>query len=297
MSRKVSSGGHDVSTKQACLYVIATPIGNLRDISQRAIETLSGVDAILCEDTRHSGKLLAELGIRKPMISLHDHNERARIEQVLARLQAGESLALISDAGTPLISDPGFPLVRALRQAGVPVLPIPGANAVITALSAAGLPTDRFSFEGFLPAKSGARRELLESLANDPRTLVFYESPRRLAAMLADVASVIDADREVVVARELTKLHEEFIQGMAGELAVSLADREIKGECVVMIAGARKQSKSLAMDAEKVLRVLLKELPASKAAKVAAQLTGESRKELYALASRLSGNGTEENNA
>lgn len=291
MSRKVSSGGIDVSTKQACLYVIATPIGNLGDISKRAIDTLAGVDAILCEDTRHSGRLLAELGLQRPMISLHDHNEHSRITQVLDRLRAGETLALISDAGTPLISDPGFPLVRALRQEGFAVIPIPGANAVITALSAAGLPTDRFSFEGFLPAKSGARREALDNLANDLRTLVFYESPRRLAAMLADVAGALDADREVVVARELTKLHEEFIQGTAGELAASLADREIKGECVVMIAGARAQDATVAMDSGKVLRILLKELPAAKAAKLAAQLTGEARKDLYALASKLSDQG------
>lgn len=289
MSRKVSSGDPYVSTKQARLYVIATPIGNLGDISRRAADILASVDALLCEDTRHSGKLLAELGIRKPTISLHEHNERDRIEQVLARLQAGESLALISDAGTPLISDPGFPLVRAVRAAGFAVTPVPGASALIAALSAAGLPTDRFSFEGFLPPKSAARCNRLGTLANDVRTLVFYESPRRLAAMLADVAAVMGMEREVVVARELTKLHEEFIAGPAGELAASLASRDLKGECVVMVAGAPASPAAVTQEAEKVLRLLLKELPASKAAKIAAQLTGESRKELYALANDLSG--------
>ncbi|MDX1454247.1 MAG: 16S rRNA (cytidine(1402)-2'-O)-methyltransferase [Gammaproteobacteria bacterium] len=278
-----------MSTQKPALHVVATPIGNLGDITARARDILASVDIVLCEDTRHSGRLLAELGIKAELRSLHDHNERQRIEQVLGDLDGGKSLALISDAGTPLISDPGFALVRALRDAGHDVVPVPGPSAVISALSAAGLPTDRFSFEGFLPGKSGQRRKVLAALASDPRTLVFYESPRRIHACLDDLATEFGPDRRVVIARELTKLHEEFIVGSVADLQASLAGRELKGECVLMLAGNDSESSGIGLDADTLLKALLEELPASKAAKLAARLTGESRQELYARASTLAG--------
>ncbi|HCW88564.1 MAG TPA: 16S rRNA (cytidine(1402)-2'-O)-methyltransferase, partial [Marinobacter sp.] len=190
------------------LFVVATPIGNLEDLSARARSVLGAVDRILAEDTRHSGRLLQHLGISKPMMSLHDHNERDRLEQVLDLLGQGERLALISDAGTPLISDPGYVLVRELRARGITVVPVPGACALIAALSAAGLPTDRFVFEGFLPPKSGARKRALEQCRQQTATIVFYESPRRIAGCVADMAETFGGTREIVLARELTKTFE-----------------------------------------------------------------------------------------
>ena len=277
------------------LYVVATPIGNREDLTRRAERILAEVDCIFCEDTRHSGKLLAELGISTPRISLHEHNERARIDAVLERLRHGESCALISDAGTPLINDPGFVLVRALRDAGFRVVPIPGASAVTAALCAAGLPTDRFSYEGFLPAKGTARRERLQAVANDPRTLVFYETPHRLHDMLADAADVFGAKRTASVAREMTKLHEEFRAGSLTEL-VAWTETEpnaTRGEIVVVIAGASSAGAARTFSSDEVLRALLDELPASKAAKVAAKLTGERRQLLYQRALELSGEARE----
>ena len=271
----------------AGLYVVATPIGNLGDITARARDILASVDVVLCEDTRHSGRLLAELGIKAELRSLHDHNERQRIDQVIGELEAGKVLALISDAGTPLISDPGFVLVRALREAGHRVIPVPGASAVIAALSAAGLPTDRFSFEGFLPSKSGQRRKTFAALAGDARTLVFYESPRRLQDCLDDLAVEFGPHRQVVIARELTKLHEEFISGSVAELQGGLAGRELKGECVLMVAGNDGGDSGIGLDADTLLKALLEELPASKAAKLVARLTGASRQDVYARANEL----------
>lgn len=277
------------------LYVVATPIGNREDLTRRAERILGEVDCIFCEDTRHSGKLLADLGISTPRISLHEHNESARIENVRERLRRGESCALISDAGTPLINDPGFALVHALRDAGFRIVPVPGASAVIAALSAAGLPTDRFSYEGFLPAKGGARRERLTALANDPRTLVFYEAPHRLREMLVDAAAALGAQRRACVAREITKLHEEFRNGSLAELvAWTESDpNATRGEIVVMIAGAANEKASHALNSDELLRALLEELPASKAAKIAASLTGERRQALYQRALELSGEARE----
>ncbi len=293
-SRKVSSGGRTVSTQPdgstGVLYVVATPIGNREDLTRRAERILTEVDCIFCEDTRHSGRLLADLGSRAPRISLHEHNEHARISAVLDRLQRGESCALISDAGTPLINDPGFALVRALRDAGIRVVPVPGASAVIAALSAAGLPTDRFSYEGFLPAKPGARRERLGALAGDSHTLVFYEAPHRLHDMLADAAIAFGADRFACVAREITKLHEEFHSASLAELC-AWTERDpnaTRGEIVVMIAGAAGD-RAHEYSSDEILRALLEELPASKAAKVAAGLTGERRQSLYQRALELQG--------
>ena len=275
-----------MSTKPGTLYVVATPIGNLDDMSRRAEQSLRDADRICCEDTRHSGRLLEHFGIKGHLVSLHDHNERDRVVQLLAWLEAGERIALISDAGTPLISDPGYLVVHEVRKAGHAVVPIPGPSAVIAALSAAGLPTDRFRFEGFLSAKSTARREQLKALSREPATLVFYESPHRVAAMVADIAAVFGNDRRVVVARELTKRFEEFIDGPAGELLPRL-EEGVRGECVVMVAGAGEQPADI--DADALLKALLQELPASKAAKLAAKITGQSRNALYERATELSG--------
>jgi 16S rRNA (cytidine1402-2'-O)-methyltransferase len=271
------------------LFVVATPIGNREDMTRRAERVLAEVECILCEDTRHSGRLLQELGIRTPRISLHEHNESARIELVRARLLQGENCALISDAGTPLINDPGFVLVRALREEGFRVVPLPGASAVVAALSAAGLPTDRFSFEGFLPAKPGARRERMMELADDARTLVFYESPHRLAAMLADAIEIFGAARPACVAREMTKLHEEFQSGTLQALHewTESDSNATRGEIVVLVGGAPRREARTSLDADTLLRALLDELPASRAAKLVARLTGESRQAVYELALRL----------
>lgn len=280
-----------MSTQAGVLYVVATPIGNREDLTRRAERILDEVACIFCEDTRHSGRLLADLGIDTPRLSLHEHNERARIGMVLQRLQEGSSCALISDAGTPLINDPGFALVRALRDAGIRVVPVPGASAVIAALSAAGLPTDRFSYEGFLPAKSKARRERLAALAGDPRTLVFYEAPHRLAEMLSDAAEAFGAVRPGCVAREITKRHEEFRNGTLADLCEwSASDpNAARGEIVVMIGGGPGNNAISSLNADETLRALLEELPASKAARVAARLTGEKRQALYQRALEIAG--------
>lgn len=274
-----------MSTKPGTLYVVATPIGNLDDMSRRAEQCLRDADRICCEDTRHSGRLLEHFGIKARLVSLHDHNERDRVAQLLAWLDAGERIALISDAGTPLISDPGYIVVNEVRKAGHAVVPIPGPSAVITALSAAGLPTDRFRFEGFLSAKTTARREQLQALSRESGTLVFYESPHRVADMVADIAEILGNDRRVVVARELTKRFEEFMDGPAAELLPRLQEG-VRGECVVMVAGASQVAEDI--DADKLLKALLQELPASKAAKLAARITGQPRNALYARANELS---------
>jgi 16S rRNA (cytidine1402-2'-O)-methyltransferase len=274
------------------LYVVATPIGNLGDISTRAREVLAGVDVVAAEDTRHSGSLLAHLGVKSPLISLHDHNEAERAPVLVARLQAGESVALISDAGTPLISDPGFDLVRAARTAGITVTPVPGASALVAALSVSGLPTDRFVFEGFLPAKPSARRERLAALGQETRTLVFYESVHRLPESLADMAAAFGTARRGVLARELTKLHEGVRDATLQEL-VDWAGSDpaaAKGEVVLMVAGAEAAgAEALDAEAERVLRLLLAELPVKQAAALAAGITGLKKNPLYEKALELSG--------
>ena len=265
------------------LHVVATPIGNLGDISARALETLRSVAAICAEDTRRSGQLLAHFGITTPLVAMHDHNEEAIAERVVARLLAGESLALVSDAGTPLVSDPGFRLVRAARESGIRISPVPGASALVAALSVAGLPSDRFVFEGFLPAKAGARRDRLQALAGEPRTLIFYEASHRIVDFLGDAASAFGADRPAVVARELTKLFETVLDGPLGEVRSRIEHdpNQQRGEFVVLVEGAGDDADARLLEGQRVYRKLAEHLPPSTAAKLAADLTGAPRKALY----------------
>ena len=280
-----------MTVESGALYVVATPIGNLEDISARALRVLREVDAIAAEDTRHTGQLLAHFAIVTPLFSLHEHNERARLESVVARLRAGQALALVSDAGTPLISDPGFPLVRELRRQGLPVIPVPGPSSVLAALSVAGLPTDRFVFEGFLPAKSHARRERLRELASEPRTLVFLEASHRIAETLADLAAELGAARPAVIARELTKRFEEIQGAPLAELAAWLVaePQRQKGEFVLVVQGAVAVDETDTPETRRLLTALLAELPMGRAVALAAQVTGLKRKALYELALRLAG--------
>ena len=278
-----------MTVESGALYVIATPIGNLEDISARALRILREVNGIAAEDTRHTGRLLAHFGIETPMFSLHEHNERARLEQVVARLREGQALALVSDAGTPLISDPGFPLVRELRRLRLKVIPVPGPSSIVAALSVAGLPTDRFAFEGFLPSRSAARRERLQVLAREERTLVFLEASHRIAETLADLAAVFGGERPAAVARELTKRFEEIHTVSLSELEIWLdadSDRR-KGEFVVIVQGASVASEADTPENRRLLAALLTELPASRAAAVAARLTGLRKRALYDLALAL----------
>ncbi|MGQ0429694.1 MAG: 16S rRNA (cytidine(1402)-2'-O)-methyltransferase [Gammaproteobacteria bacterium] len=270
------------------LYLVATPIGNRGDISARAREILAAVHVVAAEDTRHSGRLLRELGLERPLVSLHEHNERARAAELVARLSAGESVALVSDAGTPLVSDPGYPLVRAAIGAGIAVVPVPGPCAAIAALAASGLPAERFCFEGFLPARAVARRQRLAELAIEPRTLVLYEAPHRLAACLADLAGALGVGRQACVARELTKLHESFYRGGLGELAErARTDADLqRGESVIVVEGAAEQGAD-ASRLDEALAVLLRHLPPSAAAAAAAELTGARRNDAYARALEL----------
>ncbi|WP_349343763.1 16S rRNA (cytidine(1402)-2'-O)-methyltransferase [Marinobacter sp. MMG032] len=274
------------------LYVVATPIGNLDDLSPRAARTLASVDVVAAEDTRHSGRLLSHLGIQKRMVALHDHNEKDRTAGILTELQAGRDVALISDAGTPLISDPGYVLVREARAAGHRVSPIPGPCALVVALSVAGLPTDRFLYVGFLPAKRSGRRASLEVLSSEVATLVFYESPHRIMESVRDIADVLGSDREIVLGREITKTFETFYSGSVADVLAEL-ERDPhgnRGEFVVMVRGAAAQAGSeeaATMDVDRMLRVLLAELPVKKVAKMASELTGLSKNELYQRALAL----------
>ena len=273
----------------ATLYIVATPIGNLSDISQRAIDTLKEVDVIAAEDTRHSGTLLQHYSISTPMISLHEHNEQQRSEVLLKKLQQGESIALISDAGTPLISDPGYRLVSLVREHDIRVVPIPGSCALISALSASGLPSDRFSFEGFLPSKQGARQHTLEALENDSRTLIFYESPRRLQASLTDMVTIFGEDRPACLARELTKLHETITTKPLAELLewVSSDSNQQRGECVLLVEGIKQQKESSEIEINHMLTILIKELPVKKAAAITASLLDVSKNTAYEMALKL----------
>lgn len=272
------------------LVLVATPIGNLGDLAPRAVEVLRSVDAIAAEDTRTSHVLLARHGIATRTLALHEHNERALAPKLVERLRAGESIALISDAGTPLVSDPGFRLVEAARSAGVRVSTVPGPSAVIAALSISGLPSDRFAFEGFLPAKAAARRERLAALARDPRTLVFYEAKHRIVETLEDAAAAFGAERPAALARELTKSHETVLSGPLATLAARLAaDPEQRlGEHVLIVAGAPEAdaaATSLA-EGERVLGLLLSDgIAPSRAAKLAAAITGAPKNALYRAAS------------
>ena len=273
------------------MYIVATPIGNLADLTERAKQVLTSVDVIACEDTRHTQKLLQHLGLRKPLLSVHEHNERERVEQVTSHLQSGQTMALVSDAGTPLISDPGYPLVAALRERGVSITPVPGVSAIITALSAAGLPTDRFTFEGFLPHKSGGKREKLDALTQEPRTMVFYESKHRILDTLECMAKAFGAECQACVARELTKTFETFYHGTLPDILarISADEDQQKGEFVVMITGNTNPAPSSEVDTDKLFRLLLAELPPKKAAAVISDLTGENKKELYQKALEIQG--------
>ena len=278
-----------MTVESGALYVVATPIGNLEDISARALRVLREVDCIAAEDTRHTGRLLRHFDIDKPLFSLHEHNERGRLEQIVARLRKGQSVALASDAGTPLISDPGFPLVRELRRQGLPVIPIPGPSSLLAALSVAGLPTDRFVFEGFLPAKTAARRERLRALAREERTLVFFEASHRIAETLADLAAEFGGERPAVIARELTKRFEEIQGAPIGDLVMWLevdVNRH-RGEFVLVVQGAAVASEVDTPENRRLLAALLSELPVSRAVVVAAKLTGLRKKPLYDLALTL----------
>ena len=265
------------------LWVVATPIGNLGDLSPRAQQILRDADVVAAEDTRHSRPLLQHFGITTPLTALHEHNERVAVASLISKLQAGEQVALISDAGTPLISDPGFRLVRAARAAGIRCIPVPGACAAIAALSVAGLPSDRFVFEGFLPPKAAARRSRLQELAGDARTLIFYESSHRVAESLADMRDVFGAEREAVLARELTKMFETVLGEPLAELAarvVSDPDQQ-RGEHVILVAGRGEEVDAKLAEGQRIFAILREELPPAKAAKLAAAISGAPRKLLY----------------
>ena len=268
------------------LYIVATPIGNLADISHRALNILENVDVIACEDTRHTQRLLSAFSIKNRTMSMHDHNERQRQEQISSLLQEGKSVALVSDAGTPLISDPGFHLVRHCRQLGLAVSPIPGACAAISALSVAGLPTDRFTFEGFLPSKSGARQATLNDLANETRTMVFYDAPRRAIDTVEDIVKVLGGERYVVIARELTKTFETIYSDTAENLLAWLQEdpNQLKGEMVLIIEGHKADPNDIPAHVIATLKLLLSEMKPKKACAIAAEIYGVKKNALYEYA-------------
>ncbi len=269
---------------QGTLFVVATPIGNLADLSPRARELLAQVDLIAAEDTRHTGRLLSHFGIETPQFALHEHNEREAIEPLVERLRGGASIALVSDAGTPLVSDPGYRLVRAAHRAGIPVSPIPGPSASLAALSVAGLPTDRFCFEGFLPARAKARRDRLDGMRREPRTMIFYASVHRIRETLADCEQAFGAARPACLARELTKRYEQVAAGTLGDLRGMLEDGRMpdKGEFVLVVGGSDAPGKTGdEISEDRLLAALASMLPASKAAAVAAAVTGKPRNDLY----------------
>lgn len=278
-----------MSIEHGVLYVVATPIGNLSDISRRGLEILSEVDAILAEDTRHSGRLLKTFGISTRISSFHAHNERGRSPKVIERLLDGESLALISDAGTPLISDPGCHLVRHALEHGIKIIPVPGPCALACALSASGINASRFVFEGFLPAAPGARRRRLQSLTSESRTLVLYEAPHRIEALLGDMVEIFGSERIATLARELTKSFETITTGPLSSLAHKLAgdEHQRKGEFVIVMEGASEVVTDLD-ETHRVLRALLEDLTVKQAVSIAIRLTGEKKNKLYRLATEIS---------
>ncbi|HSM31277.1 MAG TPA: 16S rRNA (cytidine(1402)-2'-O)-methyltransferase [Woeseiaceae bacterium] len=274
------------------LFVVATPIGNLEDLSPRARQTLAEVDLIAAEDTRHTGRLLLHLGVKTPQFALHEHNEARAAQSLIERLKDGNSVALVSDAGTPLVSDPGYRLVQAAHEHGITVSPVAGPSAVTAALSVSGLPTDRFGFEGFPPAKPVARRKWLQARAADGRTLLFFEAVHRIAATLADMVDVFGADREAFLGRELSKLHEQCRRATLAELLDEVSDGRIvsKGEFVIAVHGADDGASS-SIDAERLLRELAEALPPKTAAAIAARVTGERRNALYRRLLAIKGAG------
>ncbi|MDD1413405.1 16S rRNA (cytidine(1402)-2'-O)-methyltransferase [Dolichospermum sp. ST_con] len=272
--------------KPGTLYIVATPIGNLEDMTFRAVRILQAVDMIAAEDTRHTGRLLQHFQVRTPQISYHEHNSHSRVPELLEHLQYGKAIALVSDAGMPGISDPGYELIKACIDDGITVVPIPGASAVITALSAAGLPTDRFIFDGFLPVKSQQRKQYLESLQGESRTLVFYESPHRLRDTLADLGEVLGSDRQLVIARELTKLYEEFWRGTVGDAIADYTQREPQGEYTLLVAGNPPSQIQLTETELKteLLQIMHQGISRSQASRQLAKDTSLSRRYLYQLA-------------
>lgn len=273
------------------LYVVATPIGNVGDISLRALHLLSIADAIACEDTRNTSHLLTRYGLSKELIAAHEHNEREAAEKLIARLQSGQRIALVSDAGTPAVSDPGARIVDAVRHAGLRVMPLPGASAAITALSASGLVNDRFHFFGFLPSKAKQRDEALRSVARLPATLVFYEAPHRIADTVAALSAAFEPERQVVFARELTKLFEEIHRCplSAAEAWLAADAHRQKGEYVILVEGARESSDDEDAEADRILAILLAECPVKQAAALAAQITGKKKNALYERALQMKG--------
>ncbi|MCG6133927.1 MAG: 16S rRNA (cytidine(1402)-2'-O)-methyltransferase [Nostoc sp. LLA-1] len=271
------------------LYVVGTPIGNLEDMTFRAVRILQTVNLIAAEDTRHTGKLLQHFQIKTPQISYHEHNRTSRIPELLEHMGNGQAIALVSDAGMPGISDPGYELVIACIAAGITVVPIPGASAAVTALSAAGLPTDKFVFEGFLPAKGQKRREYLESLETESRTLIFYESPHRLRDTLQDLLTVWGSDRQIVMARELTKLYEEFWRGTIAEAIAHYNQREPQGEYTLVVAGtpASQLQLSEAQLKAELLQLMSQGISRSQASRQLAKITSVPRRQLYQLALSL----------
>lgn len=279
---KIIANTETPALEAGALYVVATPIGNLGDLSERAAQVLRAADIVLAEDTRHSRPLMNHVGSKARMVAVHEHNEQEKLAHVRAALEQGQSIALISDAGTPLISDPGYQLVKALRAEGFSVQAVPGACAMVAALSVSGLQTNRFAFEGFLPAKSTARKAALLGLRNETRTLVFYEAPHRVADTITDMAAVFGPQRPATLARELTKLYEEVVSGELADLqswTQQHPDR-CRGEMVLVIGGA-PESESFSVDSESLMEHLLEKLSPSDAAKVAAKATGDSRRRLY----------------
>ncbi len=277
-------------TTNGTLYVVATPIGNLEDITYRAVRVLKEADLIACEDTRHTAKLLQHYGIDKPTVSYHEHNEAARAEELVAKLKQGLSVAQVSDAGMPGISDPGYRVIKLAIERGISVVPVPGPSALIAALAASGLPTDSFEFHGFLPAKSGQRRSLLESLADSQNTVVVYEAPHRIVETMQDIVELLGAERPVVLARELTKMHEEFVRGTATEVLARVQAHEPKGEITLLIGkGAEGTRGQLKKDAATRLEEIMREkqLDESSALKVMAKEQGVSKSEAYRELQRL----------
>jgi 16S rRNA (cytidine1402-2'-O)-methyltransferase len=279
----------DERTKTGTLYVVATPIGNLEDITYRAVRVLREADLIACEDTRHTAKLLHHYGIDKPTVSYHEHNEVARAEELAARMEQGLNVAQVSDAGMPGISDPGYRVIKLAIERGIPVVPVPGASALVAALSASGLPTDSFQFLGFLPAKSGQRRTVLEALRSTQNTIVVYEAPHRIAETIKDVVQILGAERPVVLARELTKLHEEFIRGTAAEVLARVQAQELKGEITLVIGKSEGPEQSVKKNAAERLREIMREqeIDANAALKALAKEQGISKSEAYRELQRL----------
>lgn len=277
--------------KPGTLYIVGTPIGNLEDMTFRAVRILQAVDLIAAEDTRHTGRLLQHFQITAPQLSYHDHNSNSRIPELLAHLGSGKAIALVTDAGMPGISDPGYELVKACIEAGIQVVPIPGPTAAITALSAAGLPTDKFVFEGFLPAKGGDRRDRLESLQAQARTIILYEAPHRLRQTLQDLAEVLGEERQIVLARELTKLHEEFWRGSISDAMLHYTEREPQGEYTLVVAGlppAKPQLTEAELKAE-LQQIMAQGISRSQASRQLAKATSLPRRQLYQLALSLPG--------